>query len=311
MTGIDRRQFFLAAEANVSDMGVGSLKRHVVCIAVVMCLGSVASAAEYDFGGVHLQVPDPMGFVRVTRDMEVVYNIYYTRDDPYNHLLAVYISAEDGQKALRGEELPNTRSFVLKLSNSLQGVDVGLREFAKIAQALEDENRKLAESIKPEVNEILAESADELNAKYDIDYAMQVSQYVPMEPHVRAANYIAHSGYLTYNVTKGGGTELVVQAITATYVNVANRVGALYCYAPREELEWTRSASEAWAAAVLEMNPESSFMGGGTAGFKWGKLLERGSVGAITGALMFVIVGLVGVLLRVIRKSKSDADKYN
>jgi hypothetical protein len=101
-----------------------------------------------------------------------------------------------------------------------------------------------------------------------------------------------------YGVSAEGVEEEAILAATATFVNVAGKVLFLYCYAPQDHIEWTRSASKIWTEKIMASNPQPPAGSSGSRGMDWRKVLTKGVGGAILGGLIALILGVFSIFKR-------------
>lgn len=108
--------------------------------------------------------------------------------------------------------------------------------------------------------------------------------------------FLAYSMFINSGASVEGEKEDLIVSATATFVNVAGKILFLYCYGPKEDLEWTRSASKAWAGMVMVGNSQPPPRTSGSRRMDWNKVFEKAIVGVIAGGLIALIFGVISKL---------------
>lgn len=270
------------------------MKKISVAIFLLIFVGS-AYAEIFKIGDKELVIPSPQGFSRVTKQMDAVYRLGLQMADSKNDLLAYYISDTDIPTAMAGEIPSLERYFLLKVNKQLKNMVVGSKDFAELKDITTRQNKEIFESIKSQIPSLMKGASDGVSKEFNIDFAMEISQMVPLDPHYETNNALAYSMYINYGVSAEGAKEELIVSATATFVNVSGKVLFLYCYAPQDEIEWTRTASKSWAEKVMDSNTQPPARSSGGRGMDWDKVIEKGIVGAITGGLIALIIGVLSI----------------
>jgi hypothetical protein len=266
--------------------------KNILCIIVLLIFTESVYADTFYVGGKQLDIPSPKDFSRVTEQMEAVYRLSLQMADPMNDQLAYYIAESDIPVAMAGEMPPLQRYFVLKVNKELKNTVVGSKEFAELASMAKRQNTEILKSVESKIPSVMKKTSKGISKEFDVNFALQLSQMVPLDPHYETDNAFAYSMYVNYGVSVEGEKEDLIVSATATYVNVAGKILFLYCYGPQEDLEWTRNASKAWAGSVMASNSEPPARSSGGRGMDWNRVIEKGIVGAIIGGLMALIFGV-------------------
>lgn len=275
------------------------MKRTMVAIILIFISG-YAYAGSFNIGGKDVVIPDPKGFSYVTQEMVAVYRLSLQIADPKNDQLAYYISDSDIPMALNGEIPPLEQTFLLKVNKQLKNMVISSEDFADLKNMTKRQNKEFFESIKSQVPGLMKDASEGISKEFNVDFAMQISQMVPLNPHYEADNALSYSMYINYGVSTEGSKDESIVSATATYVNVAGKVLFLYCYGPKGDLEWTRSASKEWAEQIMNSNSQPPAELAGGRGMDWNKVIEKGIIGAVTGGLIALIIGV----LSIFRKKK-------
>jgi hypothetical protein len=272
-----------------------------ITLATIILLFTACSAyaESFSIGGKDVVIPSPQGFSYVTEEMDAVYRLSLQMVDTENDQLAYYISDSDIPIAMAGEIPSLERTFLLKVNKQLKNMVVGTEDFAEFKDVTKRQSKDTFESIKSQMPGLMEETNEGISKEFDIDFAMQISQMIPLEPHYEVDNAISHSMYINYGITTEGTEEELIVSATATYVNVAGKVLFLYCYGPKDELEWTRSASKSWAERIMNSNTQPPAGSAGGRGIDWNRVIEKvikkGIFGIISGGLIALIIGVLSI----------------
>lgn len=260
---------------------------------ILFFLTGLANAANFSVGGKNIEIPSPKGFSLVTQEMDAVYRLNLQMAGPMNDQLAYYIPESDVPVAMSGKIPALERYYILKVNKKIKNMVVGSKDFAEFKSVTKRQNAEILKSVKTQMSGFMEKTSKGISEEFDVDFALKLSQIVPLDLHFESDNAFAYSMYINYGATvKGVKADYIVPA-TATFVNVAGKILFLYCYGPKDDLEWTRSASKAWAEAVMASNAQPPSHSSGDRGINWSKVLEKGIVGAIAGGLIALIFGVL------------------
>lgn len=201
-------------------------------------------ASQVNVGGVHVGVPAPVNFARVTPEMKGLYVSQYESVWPRNELLATLVPQEAATAALTGEVPDIERHFMLQVDKELKSRSVSKDEFLQLAEAVESQGGKLSTDTKDKLDKLLAEAGAE------------VSNPVVFPAHIKNDRMVAWSGFQKLATKTAEGTSVRVVSMTNTTLYVNHRVLFLYAYGQKDDLEWTREQSRIWANEILDANPE-------------------------------------------------------
>ena len=269
--------------------------KNILTIILLIFMAGSTYAETFSIGGKELVIPPPQGFSRVTQEMDAVYRMSLQTADPMNDQLAYYISDSDIPTAMSGELPSLERTFLLKINKQLKNMVVGSKDFAELKNMTKRQNKEIFESVKSQIPGLMKGASEGISKEFDVNFALQISQMIPLEPHYEADNALAYSMYINFGVSAEGTKEELIISATTTFVNVSGKVLFLYCYGPQGELEWTRSASKSWAENVMGSNTQPPARSSGVRGMDWNKVIEKGIVGAITGGLFALIFGVLSI----------------
>ncbi len=265
--------------------------KHILLLLLLLSfISSIAFSDTFSIGGKELNIPSPAGYVRVTPEMDTVYRYLMQLKDPQNDVLEYYIPEEDASKAIEGAFLQLDMYFILKVNKRMKSAMISSKDFADLQRMTIQQNKKIFDSLNSKLPGQLDKISKGISNEFDIDFAIQESQMIPLDVHYTDDNTLAYSMYINYGVTSEGSSENIIVSATATFLNTAGKVIFLYCYAPKGELEWTRSASKLWAESIVADNPPPPTQSSGHKRIKWKKVVEKSVVGAITGGLTALVI---------------------
>lgn len=261
-------------------------------------IAGYAHADTFEIGGKRINIPAPQGYSRVTPQMDAVHRISLQMVDPMNDLLAYYISDSEVPTAIARGIPSLERTFLLKINKQMKNVVVGTKDFSELKSVTKRQNKKIFESIRSQVPGITEKVSEGISKEFDVDFAFKISQMIPLDPHYEADNALAYSMYVNYGISTEGVEKKAIMAVTTTFVNVAGKVLFLYCYAPQDQIEWTRSASKTWAEEVMASNSQPPTGSSARRGINWGEVLGKTIGGAVIGGLIALILGLISFFKR-------------
>lgn len=266
--------------------------KNILYITLLLFLTAPVLADKLSIGGKELNIPSPQGYSRVTQQMDAVYRMSLHSADPLSDQLGYYIPETDIPIAMSGKTLSLNRYYILKVNKKLKDIVVSDQDFAELKSLTKSQNNEILRSVKSQVSALLKKTSKEISKELDVDFAIQMTKMVPLEPHYETDNAYAYSAYINYGASVNGSKENVIISTTVTYVNVSGKILFLYCYGSQKDLEWTRNTSKAWTANIIDSNPPSPSRLSSNSGIRWDKVLAKVIVGAIVGSLIALIYGV-------------------
>lgn len=201
---------------------------------------SLLAADTFTINGKDITVPAPEGFVRVTDDMTAVVKIVQQMADPVNDTLAYYIMETDVPAAMAGEIPTLDRTFLLKINKQLRNMTVGKNDFSQLKSMTKNQNQDMFDNVRDQIPEHMKKMSEGMSQEFNVDFAMNILQMVPLAPHYEAENALAFSMFINFGVSAGQEIIEEIVSATATFLNASGTVLFLYGYGPKDELEWTR-----------------------------------------------------------------------
>jgi hypothetical protein len=260
---------------------------------------SIVTAETFTINGKTLTVPAPKGFVRVTDDMSAVIRLAQQQADadPYNDTLAYYIKESDVPTAMEGDIPGLEKTFILKVNKKMRNMTIGKDFFSQFKSMTKSQNQQIFEDVKAQIPKHMKNMGQGMSQEFNIDFAINISQMVPLETHYEAENALAFSMYINYGFSDGGEHLEEIISATTTFLNASGSVLFLYGYAPKDDLQWTRDSSMNWAESVVASNSQPPAKSP-RRGIDWNKVMEKGFVGAIVGGLFALLAGAATIIKR-------------
>ncbi len=255
---------------------------------------SYGEVEQFDIESMKLSVPAPNGYVRVTEQMPAVYRLSQQMKDLANDTLAYYISTTDQAAALKGKIPPLNKTFLLKVNKAVKKRNLSKEDFRELAEAKRTKKQEITDSIKSALPGLFEDINRGLKKDLGIDSKFSVSDFMELEPHHDTDKALAYSMYIKMAVSIKDKKYEQLLAATLTMLNVSGKVLSLYCYAPKKDLEWTRTASEAWANSIISSNPPPPSHSAKLGGVDWKKYFSGTFQGAVIGGIIGILVFAVG-----------------
>ncbi len=260
------------------------MKLHTALALLLLQSLPALAADTFTINGKEIVVPVPEGYVRATDDMSAVMKIVRQMDDPMNDTLAYYISESDVPAALAGKVPSLKRTFLLKIDKKLRKTTVSKTDFSKMKSETKSYNKQIVQDAEKHIPELMKNMSQGLSEEFDIDFDMNVSKVIPFDPHYETEDSLAFSMLINFGVSAGGDKTEQVVAGTSTLLNTSGTVLFLYCYAPKDELKWTREASMKWTESITANNSQPPAKSP-KRGIDWGSIVRNCLIGAVAGGL--------------------------
>lgn len=271
-----------------------------------LVLSAVSARCDvFVVGGRPIEVPSPEGYVRVTEAMTQVKRLTDQMADPLNDTLAFYIPKEIESVALAGELPTLDRYFILKVNKKLRNHTMSREEFATLKSSIKHQNKQIIEEVRGQLPGYLEKVEQNVGKEFDVNVALKISKMLPLDPHWEVDDAMAYSMFINVGMTLDGATTDSVLVTTATFVNPTGSLLFLYAYGDKDALEWTRSASSAWAEQVMGKNALAPAKAKRLAGFDWAKVGRNAIMGAVIGGG----AALIGGWASRRKKAKASAER--
>jgi len=181
------------------------------------------------------------------------------------------------------DQIAATRTFSIQTSKTILEARLSQSQFDELRSTFREGNETAMADAREATDRMLEEFAEGVEEVSEVELALSISGMVPLAPHVDTERILAYAMYLNLEASEGDEQrEIDVGVAVVNVVYVKSKVLFLYANAPREDLEWARTASQDWANAVIEANP-----GGGLASLlDWDAVLADALQGAVIGLLV-------------------------
>jgi hypothetical protein len=253
----------------------------------VLCMPTAGQSRPMSVGGTILDIPDPPGFAVVTPQMATVLQARQSLRDPNGGQFIFYIPESEVPVALKGTLPSSGRSCTVEGDES---VSISKYEFGATKREVRAESEEFYKEFAKEIPGFMANANDRVTKQFNVDYALSISNLVPLSPHEETDATLAWSTFSKVGARDATGHPVsLVMVVTSTIVYVRARLLYLTCAAEEDDLEWTRKVSKQWADSILAANPpdlqssasESPTMANGIHGATVGKIIGIIMVGSI------------------------------
>lgn len=236
--------------------------RKLAILSIFLFLGTSSLYSEiFNIGGTEINIPTPEGFSIVTEKMTGVNWLQSKMVSPDNELIASYIDNSVVDIANKGEIPIMEKTFAIQFYREFRNKTYGTDFFTNMKNLIKEQNKNTLDKIQTEISKLMKNSSKEIEKDLNIDFAMKISQMIPMAHHYDEKNIFSYSMYLKYEtsaeVDKEKFAETETTTATATLINVAGKIIFLYCYGNKDDLEWTRKTSLEWAERIISLNKPS------------------------------------------------------
>jgi len=274
------------------------MTKKIYPLILLLLISAVSPAKNIDLGDKSLDIPSPEGFVLVDKSMPELYRYTEQLSDPVNDTLGFYVSEQDAGAAKKGELGDILKSFALKVNKELRNRPLSPEEFGRLKDVTSRNNTEIFEEIKKRSAEHMQSTNQNMSSEYEVDFSLQLGDMVPLPSHHSSEQVLSYSSKMVMNIDVNGTTEQLDMVVTLTFAHVKGFVLFLYCYAPRTELAWTRTASQQWVDDIIANNQESKLTKltareepeTRATRIDWGRVVERGLVGAVIGGIVGLVV---------------------
>lgn len=230
---------------------------------LILSCGTFAQAEQFQLGQTRLEVPAPQGFVNVTAEIKDQF--------PFQQILAeskrqganicFYLPEETIAEIREGALFEPERFFMLQIQEKNQRFSYSAADFAMFKLAVKENNQKSQGMREQKLKQSSNSLSQELSREVDQELTLEVTETTAFEPHFESINELSSSKYVASGLQVNGEDGVAVRDVNAhtlTFLNPGGKLIVLDCVAPKTQLEWTRTASRDWAAAILAENPMPS-----------------------------------------------------
>jgi hypothetical protein len=256
----------VAGRQNV--IGEAVLERAMLCIKTIALLlavaPSLALAGPIQVGSASIEIPVPPGFVLVVPEMKQVSESLRRFTPPDHTLFAVFIAEIDAPQALADEFPLLQRRFTIQAPSKSVGVSVMRAEFAQLKKGFASEFQLKVDDLKNRLPDLVSRISKAGVEQMDPQLVTEIGGIVPFAPHYDDEHSLSLSMIFRTEVTAADSESVVaLTAATMTLVRVRDRVLFVYVYGGKDDIVWTRKASQEWVYEIVKAN-ESNFPGKST-----------------------------------------------
>jgi hypothetical protein len=212
-------------------------------------------------GGVTMKVPTPAGFREIDQTSEVVRSFAQVGVRPDGRLLACYLSNDDTERVTRGQAPKRQQWLMLQTARFAESADVTDEIFGQFATMLESEQKKLLESIKGGLSEWNEQVSRSMSAATGQTVKLHIEQPVSLGVFNRQAHAVSWALVGPLQLTVGDVSDSAVVATAVSVVHASGKLLFVYVYhvvnSP-SDVDWVRSTTTAWVAAILGANARTS-----------------------------------------------------
>lgn len=230
---------------------------------LILLCGIPAQAEQFQIGETSLEIPAPEGYVNVTAEIKDQF--------PFQQILAeskrqgadisFYLPEKMVAELREGALFEPKRFFMLQITEKLKRISFSAADFAMFKLRVKEKNQEYRDMRDRKLKQASDNLSQELSRGADLDLSLEITETTAFEPHFESINELSSSKYVAGGLQVNGEDGAAVRdanAHTLTYLNTGGKLIVLDCVAPENDLEWTRTASRAWAAAILAENPMPS-----------------------------------------------------
>jgi hypothetical protein len=219
----------------------------------LLWMSTASQSRPMSVGGTMLEIPEPPGFALVTPQMATVLQARQSFRDPNAGHFFFYIQESEIPMALKGKLPSSGRSCTAEPDESLF---VSQAEFAEAKRGIRVESEEFYREFAKELPGLMGNANDRVTKQLNVDYALSVSDLVPLSPHEETNRTLAWSTFSKVGARDTVGSPVsLVMVNTTTLIYVRGKVLYLTCCAEENGLAWSRATSKKWTDLVLAANP--------------------------------------------------------
>ena len=215
-------------------------------------------AKDFKIGDKTISIPNPEGFTIVTKEMTGVTYLQSKMIVPENILISAYIENASKDLAEKGGVPSLEKTFAIQIKRDLFNKNVGKDVFDAMSELIKKQNEEFVQNIKKDVERITNRSSNELAKDLNIDFALKVKNVVPLKPHIDRDNILSFSTYIKFENSINNGeektSEKATAIVSASITNVDGKILYIGAYGGKDDLEWTRQASQKWVEKIISLN---------------------------------------------------------
>lgn len=222
---------------------------------ILLFVPMLGISSTVSVGGQNINIPTPIGYVKITPNMSELYEMQQLIVHPANELLIAFMPEELIPQVLQGEIPEIERKFSVQTAKSVSGKVLLSTDFQRLKAKIKSENDEFIGKVEGRVPNLIEKLNKEFSEKYNIDLALSLSQVVPLPIHEETEHTLAYSAFSKYVMNDElGRPTIIVSVATITMIHVNGNLLFLYSSGGENDLKWTREASRSWVERLFSEN---------------------------------------------------------
>ena len=222
----------------------------ITLTSLILTLSTAGYSDTFDIGGKSISIPDPQGFVRVTKEMPRLYkNLHY--DTEKHAMLALYIPQSFEESARLDMPISLKNYFELKINHQAIDHEHSYESFAEFAEEQKSENAKMLKFVRGLLKELNIPTQNR-NGSLNVKAILQFTDFLPFEAHFETPQILSYSTIFKHGPKKQSERPVAVK--TVAYANLDGRVLIMDAMAYDQDVSWTQTRMKAWATATALQN---------------------------------------------------------
>ena len=222
---------------------------------LVLLLSAAASAIEIEAGGRTIEIPVPAGYAELTPEMSPWYEATYAYVAPTNERYLVLVPSEVAERYLLGKDADYHRYMMVEAEKQSVRFDITQDQFDELRSTMRGQIEELGASLRETLPDMFDDAGDSISAVVDADLELSLGEIIPFEPHLDTESAFAFSQLVSMGVAVDGeDQDPEVSTVTATLLNVRDKMIFVNVYGSEEDLEWTRVFASNWADQIIAAN---------------------------------------------------------
>lgn len=227
-------------------------------VVAILLVSAICRAEDWYFHELGVGIPSPVGFSAVTSDMSNVQAFLAPFVPASNEELISFIPESAVPVARQGQIPDLTRRFSVQMPKKHDQQSVSLAEFQAFKDLVRSKNAEFIRRFENQYPQILAELRDTTVMPKNAISSIHIDQAIPLPVHKEGNDVISYSLLLRYRIYTPHDSASYISVASSAYVRVKGRLLFLYCFADKDDLEWSRQSLDNWADSILGSNRQLS-----------------------------------------------------
>lgn len=218
--------------------------------------GFSAGTTNITVGGTKLAIPVPDGFQEISQISPQMWELMETGTIENNRLLGVFITNEDVNKILSGDDPSMERVLMLQTYRATENLNVSLSDFQKITASVKNDHKKLFSSdIKdPQADRAFDKLIEKVTKEYDMSINISNGVFKTEGIMYEIPAAIGLMGIEKYVSEVDGIQEEVISINAVNYILAHNKIFYAYVvksFKNKDDLIWTKNISTNWSKSII------------------------------------------------------------